>query len=192
IPVLPTGAGKTVLMGSIAHEYDGYGVSMAHRGHLVGQLSLALAREGLQHDIIAPDAVIRTIVKSHIDEIGRQYYNPRAPWKCASVQTIVRRELPDTWTRQVGMIHGDEGHHYLEDNIWGKAVSLFPNAYGLFPTATPCRGDGRGLGRGHGGIVDALVVGPDMRWMIDNGHLTDYHVLMPLAEDLDMSGVEVT
>lgn len=192
MPVLPTGAGKTVVMGHVAHEYDGCGVSMAHRGHLVGQLSMALAREGLHHDIIAPDAVIRTIVKGHVDELGRQYYNPRANWKVASVQTIVKRELPKSWTDRVGMIHGDEGHHYLEDNIWGRAVNLFPNAYGLFPTATPCRGDGRGLGRGHGGIIDSMVVGPDMRWMIDNGHLTDYHYVMPLAEDLDMEGVEVT
>lgn len=194
MPVLPTGSGKTVVMGSIAHEYDGYGVSMAHRGHLVGQLSLALAREGLHHDIIAPDAVIRTIVKAQMDdpEIGRQYYNPRAPWKVASVQTIVKRQLPDSWTKQVGMIHGDEGHHYLADNMWGRAVNIFPNAFGLFPTATPCRGDGIGLGVGHGGIVDRMVIGPDMRWMIDQGHLTDYHVYMPLAEDLDMEGVEVT
>jgi DNA repair protein RadD len=192
MPVLPTGSGKTVVMGSVAHEYDGCGVSMAHRGHLVGQLSVALAREGLQHDIIAPDAVIRTIVKTQMDELGRQYYNPRAPWKVASVQTIVKRELPASWLKQVGMVHGDEGHHYLEDNMWGRAVGMFPNAYGLFPTATPVRGDGRGLGRGHGGIVDRMVIGPDMRWMIDNGHLTDYHVYMPLAEDLHMEDVEVT
>lgn len=194
MPVLPTGAGKTVVMGHIAHEYDGCGVSMAHRGHLVGQLSIALAREGVPHDIIAPDAVIRTIVKAQLDEpgVGRSYYNPRANWKVASVQTIVKRELPRSWTDRVGMIHGDEGHHYLEDNIWGRAVSLFPNAYGLFPTATPCRGDGRGLGRGFGGIMDCMVIGPDMRWMIDNGHLTNYHYVMPLAEDLDMDGVEVT
>lgn len=193
MPVLPTGAGKTVLMGSIAHEYEGCGVSMAHRGHLVGQLSQALAREGLMHDIIAPDAVIRTIVGAHREEFGRDYYNPRAPWKCASVQTLVKRaaELPKSWTQQVGMIHGDEGHHYLEDNMWGRAVGIFPHAFGLFPTATPCRGDGQGLGRGHGGIVDRMVVGPDMRWMIDQGHLTDYHVYMPLAEDLDMEGVQV-
>lgn len=196
MPVLPTGSGKTVLMGSIAHEYDGYGVSMAHRGHLVGQLSLALAREGLMHDIIAPDAVIRTIVQAQINdpEIGRQWYNPRAKWKVASVQTLVspNRQLPKSWTDQVGMIHGDEGHHYLADNIWGRAVALFPNAYGLFPTATPCRGDGVGLGVGFGGIVDAMVLGPEMRWMIDQGHLTDYHVYMPLAEDLDMEGVEIS
>jgi DNA repair protein RadD len=192
MPVLPTGAGKTVLMGSIAHEYDGFGVSMAHRGELVGQLSVALAREGLQHDIIAPDSLIRTIVAAHMDEVGRSYYNARAKWKVASVQTIVRRELPKTWTRQVGMIHGDEGHHYLESNIWGRACQLFDNAYGLFPTATPERADGKGLGRGEGGIVDAMVLGPDMRWLIDNGHLTDYSVIAPMPDDLDMEGVEVT
>lgn len=194
MPVLPTGSGKTVVMGSVAHEYDGCGVSMAHRGHLVGQLSLALAREGLQHDIIAPDAVIRTIVKMQMNdpEIGRQFYNPRAKWKVASVQTIVDRNLPDSWTKQVGMIQGDEGHHYLADNIWGRAVSMFPNAYGMFPTATPCRGDGVGLGRGHGGIIDRMIIGPDMRWMIDQGHLTDYHVYLPLAEDLNMDGVTIT
>lgn len=191
MPVLPTGSGKTVVMGHLAHEYNGFGVSMAHRGHLVGQLSVALAREGLQHDIIAPDAVIRTICQLHVSEVGRQYYNARAPWKVASVQTLVKRQLPDTWTKQVGMIQGDEGHHYLEDNMWGRAVSLFPNAFGVFPTATPIRGDGRGLGRGHGGIVDRMVIGPDMRWMIDQGHLTDYHVYMPLAEDLNMEDVKV-
>ena len=192
MPVLPTGAGKTVLMGHIAHEYEGCGISMAHRGELVGQLSVALAREGLHHDIIAPDGLIRTIVGAHMEEVGRSYYNPRAKWKVASVQTLARRELPKTWTRQVGMIHGDEGHHYLEDNIWGRAVNLFDNAYGLFPTATPERADGKGLGRGQGGIIDTMVLGPNMRWLIDNGYLTDYLVFAPDTEDLDMDGVEVT
>ena len=64
--VLPTGAGKTVVMGSVAHEYQGFGCSIAHRSELVGQLSLALAREGLRHDIIAPDSVIRTIVAGRL------------------------------------------------------------------------------------------------------------------------------
>ena len=36
MPVLPTGAGKTVLMGSITHEYAGFGCSIAHRSELVG------------------------------------------------------------------------------------------------------------------------------------------------------------
>lgn len=194
MPVLPTGAGKTVIMGSIAHEYDGFGLSMAHRGELVGQMSLALAREGLQHDIIAPDSLIRTIVHAHLEDedIGRSFYNARAKWKVGSVDTIVRRNFPRSWTRQVGMIHIDEGHHVLRDNKWGRAFAMFENAYGLLPTATPDRADGKGLGRHADGIVDAMVQGPGMRWLIDNGYLTNYHVIMPTTDDLDMSGVTIT
>lgn len=192
MPVLATGAGKTVIMGSIAHEYEGYGVSIAHRGELVGQMSVALAREGLRHDIIAPDSLIRTIVGAQMEEVGKKYYDPRATWKVASVDTIVRRDLPKTWTKQVGMVHIDEGHHVLADNKWGRAFNIFDNAYGLLPTATPRRADGKGLGRHAHGIVDAMVEGPDMRWLIDNGFLTNYHVLMPVAEDLDLSGITIT
>lgn len=192
MPVLPTGAGKTVIMGHLAHEYDGFGCSIAHRGELVGQMSVALAREGLRHDIIAPDSLIRTIVSAHMEEIGKSYYDARAKWKVASVDTIIKRELPTTWTRQVGMAHIDEGHHVLRDNKWGRALQIFDNAYGLLPTATPDRADGKGLGRHADGMVDAMVQGPGMRWLIDNGYLTDYHVLAPMPDDLDMSGVEVT
>lgn len=190
--VLPTGAGKTVVMGSVAHEYAGFGCSIAHRSELVGQLSLALAREGLRHDIIAPDGVIRTIVAGHMEDAGRSYYDARAKWKVASVDTLVRRELPDSWLRQVGMVHMDEGHHALRENKWGRALDLFPNAYGLLPTASPLRADGKGLGRHADGVVDAMVEGPSMRWMIDNGHLTNYHCIVPPTEDLDMSDVPVT
>ena len=192
MPVLPTGAGKTVIMGYLAHEYDGHGISVAHRSELVGQISLALAREGMMHDIVAPDAVIRTIVGGHMEEIGRSFYNARARWKVASVDTLLRRDLPTSWTKQVGMYHGDEGHHYLQENKWGRAISIFDNAYGLLPTATPERADGRGLGRDCGGVVDALVVGPGMRWLIDNGYLTDYNLIAPTAADLDMDDVDVT
>jgi superfamily II DNA or RNA helicase len=190
--VMPTGAGKTVLMGACAHEYDGFGCSIAHRGELVGQMSLALAREGLRHDIIAPDSLIRTIVGGHMEEIGRSYYDARAKWKVASVDTIIRRDLPKTWTRQVGMVHTDEGHHVLRDNKWGRAMQIFDNAYGLLVTATPERADGRGLGSHADGIVDALVEGPGMRWLIDNGYLTDYHVLAPMPDDLHMEDVEIS
>lgn len=189
---LPTGAGKTVLMGSIAHEYDGYGVSIAHRGILVGQMSVALAREGLRHDIIAPDSLIRTINAIHMQEFGKSFYNPRAPWKVASVDTIVKRDLPASWLRQVGMVHIDEGHHVLRENKWGSAFAAFPNAYGLLPSAYFGRADKRGLGRASHGIIDTLVQGPGMRWMIDNGHLTNYIIHGIKPDDLDLDDIAVT
>lgn len=189
---LPTGAGKTVLMGSIAHEYDGYGVSIAHRGILVGQMSVALAREGLRHDIIAPDSLIKTINDIHMKEFGKSYYNPRAPWKVASVDTIIKRDLPASWLKQVGMVHIDEGHHVLRSNKWGSAFAAFPNAYGLLPSAYFGRADKKGLGRSSDGIIDTLVQGPGMRWMIDNGHLTNYIIHGIKPDDLDLEGIAVT
>ena len=188
----PTGSGKTVLMGSIAHEYEGHGVSIAHRGILVGQMSVALAREGLMHDVIAPDELIRTIVKPHMQEFNACYYNARAPWKVASVDTIIKRKLSPSWLKQVGMVHIDEGHHVLRENKWGQAFGMFPNAYGLLPSAFFGRADKKGLGRHADGIIDTLVKAPGMRWMIDNGHLTDYIIHGIKPDDLDLDGIAVT
>ena len=153
-----------------------------------------MAREGVRHDIIAPKKTIKTIVQSHMEEedIGRSYYDQRADWKVASVDTIIRRELNDNWLRQVGLGFQDEGHHVLRDNKWGKAAAMFPNARWILPTATPIRGDGKGLGAHADGIADAMVVGPGMRWLIDNGHLTDYHLIAPTTRDFSMVGVEIS
>lgn len=194
MPVLPTGAGKTVIMGSDAHSHDGYGCSIAHRSELVGQISMALAREGVEHDVIGPDSLVRNIVGAQMREFGRKFYNARARWKVASVNTLANRaaDLPRSWVSQVTRVHGDEGHHYLLDNIWGRAVQIFHNARGMFPTATPIRGDKKGLGRAPlgSGIIDALVEGPGMRWLIDNVFLTDYRLIA--AGDIDMTGVAVS
>ncbi len=192
MPVLPTGAGKTVLMGDIAHEYSGMGCAIAHRSELVGQISVALAREGVRHDIVAPKPIMRAIVNAHMDECGRSFYDARAKWKVASVDTILRRNLDPNWMRQVGLVFQDEGHHVLKDNKWGRAFSLFENARGFFPTATPLRADGKGLGSHSDGLVDALVEGPPLRWLIDNGYLTDYKLILPTTSDLDMSGVDIS
>lgn len=192
MPVLPTGAGKTVIMGDIAREYPGYGCAIAHRSELVGQIAIAFAREGVRHDIVAPKSVIRTIVAAQMERVGRSYYDPRAKWKVASVDTIIRRDLDQNWLRSVGLVFQDEGHHVLKDNKWGKAFSLFPNARGLFPTATPLRADGRGLGSHSDGMVDVMVEGPNMRWLIDNGYLTNYKVLAPHPSDLDLEGLDIS
>lgn len=192
MPVLATGAGKTVLAGRIAHEFAGHGCVMAHRSELVGQLSVALAREGLRHDIIAPKSVVRDIVQSHMLETGRSYHDPRAKWKVASTNTLLRRDLPNAWLNSVGLVIGDEGHHYLRDNSFGRALQMFPNARAMLPTATPSRADGKGLGSHADGLVDALVEGPSMRWLIDNGYLTGYQIRAPHPSDLNLDGIAVS
>lgn len=194
MPVVSTGGGKTVIVGEIAREHDGYGLAQAHRSELVSQISTAMAREGVRHDIIAPAATIRQIVAKHLDEIGRSYYDARSNWKVASVDTILRRDLDERWRRQVSLVIQDEGHHVQRENKWGRAFSMFPMAKGLFPTATPERADGGGLGSGddNDGLVDRLIEGPKMRWMIENRYLTPYKALGISTDDLDMTGVELS
>jgi hypothetical protein len=82
-------------------------------------------------------------------------------------------------------------HHVLRENKWGKAAAMFPNAVGLLPTATPIRADRKGLGRHADGLADALVVGPTMRDLINQGFLCDYRVFVP-PSDVDYSTVDVT
>lgn len=195
---LSTGGGKTVIMGSFAKDHIANpwdhrfpaGCSIAHRGELLGQMSMQLAREEVPHGLIASDKVIRTIVAAHVEEFGRTFYNARSPWKVASVDTITRREL-GAWPDNVGMVHIDEAHHVLRENKWGKAADLFRNARYLLPTATPVRADRKGLGSHAHGIADALVEGPPMRWLIDNAYLTDYKVITLKPDDLTTEGIDV-
>lgn len=192
--VCATGSGKTQIMAHHAARYAGDpGVAMAHRSVLVGQLSLSLAGQGVPHDIIAPKAVIRTIVNSHLEEYGCNYFNPSAPWKVGSVDTMPgRADRYSSWIRSVKRGMMDEAHHVLRENKWGREVLRFPEAtQWLFPTATPERGDRKGLGRHADGLIDELVVGPPMRWLIDQGYLTDFQIRAPIPSDLDLSEVDI-
>ncbi len=190
MPVCATGSGKTVMMADIARNYPDHGIAMAHRGQLVGQIAMSLAQEGVQHDIVAQKSVIRTIVSEQMEELGRSFYNPNAKWKVASIDTVLRRDF-GAFNQLCGLGFIDEGHHVLRENKWGRGLSMFPNARWLLPTATPDRADGYGLGSHAAGVVDEMIEGPPMRWLIDNGYLTDYVYRGATASDLDMSDVEI-
>lgn len=181
---------NTTVFGSILRDWTTPAVAIAHRQELVGQIAFSLAREGVRHRIIAPENVIRNVVAVQMIEYGRSYYDPNAAVAVAGVDTIIRRPA-DAWTRSVGLWVIDEGHHILKANKWGSAADLFPNAYGLAVTATPCRADGRGLGRHADGIIDAMVEGPSMRWLIEHGFLTDYRIFAP-PSDVDLARVRVS
>jgi superfamily II DNA or RNA helicase len=188
--VAATGSGKTVLFCDMLQDYGGVRGALVHRQELVGQISVTMARYGLQHRIIAPDAVIRRIVSMQINETGASYHDPRGRAFVAGVDTF--NNLPDeAWMKQCGLAVPDEAHHVLRENKWGRALARLPNAYGFFPTATPSRADGKGLGRHADGLIDELVMAPEMREIIDMGYLTDYQLV--LAEsDVQMSDADIS
>lgn len=192
LAVSPTGSGKTVIFSNIIQEHTGVSCAIAHRQELVGQISLSLARYGVRHRIIGPDSVVRLISHQHQTELGRSFYDTSAMCAVAGVDTLIRRgEQLKRWLPQVTLWVQDEAHHVLRSNKWGAAAEMFPNARGLGVTATPCRADGKGLGRHADGLFDDMYVGPSAREFIDMGYLTDYRIFAP-PSDLDLQGVNIT
>ena len=182
IAVAPTGAGKTAIMSSVVKRVQGPSVSIAHRQELVSQISIALARNGIYHNLIAPEPVRRFCIGRHIEELGKNYYHAKAPAHVAGVDTLIRRGKEHAQLLpSVQMWNGDECHHFCPDNKWGKAVAMFPNAYGLGFTASPIRADRKPLGRALGGLFDYMVLGPSMRDLIRNDpqYLSEYRLIAP-------------
>ena len=155
-------------------------------------MSLALARDGVRHRVIGPDKVVRLCARIHAEELGQAFVDPSAVVAVAGVDTLKSRgDKLGHWAKSVTLWIQDEAHHVLKDNKWGQAAELFPNAKGLGVTATPLRADGKGLGADWDGLFHEMVEGPSMRWLIDNGFLTDYRVFAPKS-DIDLSQVNVT
>lgn len=191
--VAATGFGKTVVLSKLLYDEPGASIAVAHRQELVSQISIALARNGVRHRLVGNNSsLMRVITALQVAEVGYSYLDPTAKTGVGGVDTIVK--MPDEpWFRQIRLAIQDEGHHVLKENKWGKAQTKFPNARGLFPTATPRRADGRGLGRHHDGLADAMVCAPTMREIINLGYLTDYRLICPpIPSDFDLTNVGVS
>ena len=188
---LATGAGKTVLFSYIISQEAGHTIAIAHRVELVSQISLTLARYGIRHNLIAQKQARREIVAIHMQEIGCSFYDPQAKVVVAGVDSLLRLDRKTPWFNRITLVVQDEGHHPLKSNKWGTVANFFPNARGLYPTATPIRADGKGLGRHADGIADVIVVGPPMRELIKQGYLSDYRIFAPRS-DVDLKSVPLT
>jgi DNA repair protein RadD len=183
MPVAPTGSGKTVVLSKLLRDEPGSSIAIAHRQELVSQISLALARNGVRHRIVGRknSNLVRVITALQVAELGYSFLDPSAKCGVGGVDTVVKMTT-EPWFKSVRLAVQDEGHHVLKDNKWGRASVLFPNARGLFPTATPLRADGKGLGRNADGLTDALVLAPSMRELIGMGFLTEYRIFAPPSD----------
>ena len=73
----------------------------------------------------------------------------------------------------------DEAHH-CPARTYRSIMGKYPTATIIGLTATPCRRDGRGLGKD----FDAMVESPQVQDLIDRGHLVPTKVFAPSTPDL--------
>lgn len=192
--VLPTGGGKTAIVSDVVLNHRGFSLCIAHRNELVSQLSMALARSGIRHRILADEKIVRAIIKQQIEKFGTHYHYAAADAGVAGVNTLIgkrARKEHGAWLAEVTLAIPDECHHVLRENTWGKGLALVPKARVLGPTAWPGRSDGKGIGRHAHGVFDTIIAGPPMGDLIRMGYLTPFRVFCPQSdfhrEDLEVN-----
>lgn len=196
--VSSTGSGKSMTLTAIvAKERDRgqYVLVLAHRRELITQLSDTMGRMEIRHQVIAANKVVRFAAKQSMENHGVNYVDPNARVMVASVQSMREAKIADL--AKLGnklTVVQDEFHHATKKSkTWGGVLTPLLNAgaRGLGPTATPCRADGQGLSRETDGYADVIVEGPSMRWLIDNGYLSQYKIYCP-PTDLRLDNVETS
>jgi len=164
--VAPTGAGKTVLALEMIRGAVARGrrvLFLCHRRELVRQSSRAFWNAGVEHGMVMAGKAM-TAVMANVGVIN------------TVANRIDRMRAPD-------LIIVDESHRSVSPSYL-KLFKAWPDAHVVGLTATPQRTDGKGLGE----VYDAIVEGPTMRWLIDNGYLSDYRIIAPVSS-VSLDGV---
>lgn len=154
--VLPTGGGKTLTASAIIRSATDLGrrvLFVVHLRELVDQTVRALERVG-----VTDVGVMR-------GDDGRT--NPEAAVQVASIQTLARRQMP-----AADIVILDEAHRSLASS-YDRIFALDALVIGL--TATPCRGDGQGLGRRY----EQLIVGATYSELMADGFIAEPRVIAP-------------
>ena len=167
LAVAPTGAGKTTLFGHwVLAEVarGGRCLVIAHRTELIAQARARLIAQGLPASdvgVVMGDG--RMIVDGRVMQCAR----PLAPVQVCSIDTLRRRQLP----RGVTLVVVDESHRSLSKS-YRDVINAYPDAFVVGVTATPYRGDGRGLGD----VYQRLVVVTSPRALMAEGYLSEPRV----------------
>jgi superfamily II DNA or RNA helicase len=170
--VAPTGSGKTVIAAAIIKGVPRRVLVVAHRREIVNQTSDKLTVFGVPHGVI----------QAGDDDKLR----PLSMVQVASIQTLHARAIRSARMPMppADLLIIDEAHHACAET-YRAVLEKYPNAIVLGLTATPCRGDGRGLG----GIFDTLIECPQVAKLIELGFLVKTRVYAPV--DPDLRGVQV-
>lgn len=171
--VAPTGAGKTVIaamFSKLAVEKGKHVLFLAHRRELVKQCEDKLIKFGVEPGIIMAGEDIQLDYEVQV----------------ASIDTLRARAMA---TDRMPMPHADvviidEAHRSLAPTYL-QIMEAYPRAAIIGLTATPIRGDGKGLGA----VYDDMVQCPSVGELTDMGFLVPARYFAPTIPDL--TGVKV-
>lgn len=175
----PTGAGKTRMAIELARQVEGPVLFLAESPEIIGQTVAAYRALGLPVEALTRDRDTR---HGAFGMFGAQFVvmAQRTGW---SRGVRAKHDLGDYRTIII-----DECHH-IRAPTYKALLNLWPDAKQVGLTATPVRGDGRGLGN----HFKALIQGDDYEG--NYSHLTEKGVLVPCPRDkvwtwpMDMRGV---
>jgi DNA repair protein RadD len=171
--VAPTGAGKTVIFATIIERAAVNGqpvLVLAHRREIIAQTSLKLSAHGVEHGIIRAGLVMDL-------EQNVQVCSIQTLW----ARAVRTNKIP---LPPADLLIIDEAHH-VPARTYRKIIEAYPNVILLGTTATPCRGDGRGLGN----FFDCIVETPQVAELIPQKYLVKTRVYAP--REIDLKGVRV-
>ena len=163
--VAPTGFGKTIVGAAVIVELrDKFVLWLTHRRELVLQPRDKLRGFGLDVGLL----------------LAGEPMNAMARVQIGSVQTISSRCIRGTMDLPpADVIFVDEAHH-IRAEAYRNIIERYPDTRIIGLTATPCRGDGRGLGY----VFDTMVETPQVEDLIKHGFLVGTKVYAPSSPDL--------